>query len=732
MDFKKLFFTSRKEGSSKNYLAVEIHEFLIKSAVWKINLEQQPEIVSFGSFEMWDSQESLINGIDASLTNAVKDLPNQPNEIILGLPEHWLEKDKIHPSKTILIKQILKELSLKPLGMVTVTQAIIHHLKVTDGVPPTAILLEVYPTKVTVTVVKLGKIKASEEVGRSGDLSKDVEEALTRLNMDQLPPRFLLTNGSNLENEQQQLISYSWKEKLSFLHLPKVEVLPIDFSIEAIALSGGLEVVKALGVGIEQKDLKEKDSVPSPPSLTASSELKDIGFKVEEIESPLPPPPVSKKPLINEKHHPEKTSSTPEIPKDKEKPISSHQSKTPLSFSRLFESFSSFFSNIKNFFVSKSLFNHWFIYPLLIFILLLITTISYLFFGKARVVITLPSQTIEETGEIILSTISQPNTVLVELKNISSQTSQTVTTTGEATVGDKASGKVTVYNRTIEPITLASGVNVISDSDNLVYTLDTEITIASKSSDLISGEEKFGKATGVAVTADRIGVDYNILQNTNFTVDKYSKTILYAIGENDFSGGSSRAVKAVSQEDKETLLSSATEEVEQSIHLQTKQQNIDLIPIMLGEIQFDQQNFDKEIGEEADELSLDLSANFQVLICSKSELIDYLNQEIKKKSSDSRVLALNKTNFEFSYPEHISGDNYSSQLKTTGVLIPEIETDLLIEQIVATSVNKAQEKLKQSTNFESVIIFVKPKIPFLSKMLPARKNNITLEIIVPD
>ena len=731
MDLKKLFFTNRREGSSKVYLAVEIHEFLIKSAVWKINLEQQPEIVSFGSFEMWDSQESLINGIDASLTNAVKDLPSQPNEIILGLPEHWLEKDKIHPSKTTLIKQILKELSLKPLGMVTVTQAIIHHLKVAEGVPPTAILLEVYPTKVTVTVVKLGEIKASEEVGRSGDISKDVEEALTRLNMKQLPPRFLLTNGSNLENEQQQLISYSWKEKLSFLHLPKVEVLPIDFSIEAIALSGGLEVIKVLGVGIEQKELKEKGPTLSSPSLTASPELKDIGFKVEETESPLPPP-IPKTSLTDEKLHSEKTLSTSEVPEDKENSTSSSQLKISLSFSRLFKLFNSFFSNIKNFFISKSLFKHWFIYPLLISILLLITTISYLFFGKARVVITLPSQTVEETGEIILSTISQPNTVLVELKNISSQTNQTVTTTGETTVGDKASGKVTVYNRTIEPIALASGVNVISDSDNLIYTLDTEITIASKSSDLISGEEKFGKAIGVAVTADRIGVDYNILQNTNFTVDKYSKTILYAIGENDFSGGSSRTVKAVSQEDKEILLSSATEEVERNIHLQIKQQNIDLIPIMLGEIQFDQQNFDKEIGEEANELSLDLSANFQVLICSKSELISYLNQEIKKKYSDSRVLALNKTNFEFSYPEHISEDSYSSQLKTTGVLIPEIETDLLVEQIVTTSVNKAQEKLRQSTNFESVIIFIKPKIPFLSKILPARKNNITLEIIVSD
>jgi len=188
----------------------------------------------------------------------------------------------------------------------------------------------------------------------------------------------------------------------------------------------------------------------------------------------------------------------------------------------------------------------------------------------------------------------------------------------------------------------------------------------------------------------------------------------------------------VSQEDKETLLSLAMEEVKQSIDLQTKQQNTDFISIMLGEAQFDQQNFNKEIGEEADELSLDLSTNFQVLICSKSGIINYLNQEIKKEHSDSRVLAPDKTNFEFTFLEHVSENGYTFQLKTTGVLIPEIETNFLVEQIVAMSVNKAQEKLKQSTNFESATIFIKPKIPFLSKVLPARKNNIVLEIVIPD
>ena len=121
--------TNQKKGpEQEHYLALEVHESLLKSAVWKIS-EGEPVIVSMGSFELWDSEESLINGVDASLTAATKNLVIKPTKVILGLPEHWLDGDKIHPTKTALIKHVLTELGLKPIGLVTSVQAIIHHLK---------------------------------------------------------------------------------------------------------------------------------------------------------------------------------------------------------------------------------------------------------------------------------------------------------------------------------------------------------------------------------------------------------------------------------------------------------------------------------------------------------------------------------------------------------------------------------------------------------------------------
>jgi len=729
MDFKKIFSIKQKENLPKTYLAVEIHESLIKSAAWRIDPQNKPEIVTLGSFEMWDSQESLINGIDASLTSAVKDLEEQPNEIIFGLPESWLDGNKIHPSKTVLIKEIIKELALKPLGMVTVTQAIIHHLRNSEGVPPTTILLEIYPTKITTTVVKLGQIKASEEVGRSGDVAKDVEEALVRMNIDQFPSRFLLTNGSNLENEQQQLLSHSWSEKLSFLHLPKVEILPIDFSIQSVAITGGAEAVKSLGIDVDLSKKGTETSSSSHKEKTSKENddkhnLKGLGFDIEKPSDSTSQSPVTAetREVKTETKDPASKTISPSISQESEKDNvdTKQKTKTSLILEKIKSITGKFTPNINK---QKNKF----IYPLLFVTAILAIIIGYMFWGKAQIILTLPSQKIETIEEITLSSIVREDTLSIQIKDLSSQTSQSIPTTGEAIVGDKATGKITIYNRTYEPITLTAGTEISLENQNLSFLLNSEVTVASKSSDLVNGEEKFGKSTGVQVTASNIGSEYNITQESDLNVEKYSRTVTYAVAEENFGGGSSRTVKAVSEEDKEDLLASAIEKVQKDLQSQISQQDENLRPIILGEVNIDQEKFDKEVGEEAEDVNLDLTATTQVAIFSRDELINYLNQNLKEDMVEGSTLVSEETNFKFDQPEKISDTEYKSRVSIDGVLATEIDEKDLIDQIVARPINKVQTKLKQTTNFVSATILIKPNIPLLKSFLPAVKKNISLE-----
>ena len=713
MNLKELLTSKKEAPEQENFLALEIHESLIKTAVWEIEGEE-PSMVSIGSFELWDSEESLINGVDASLTSATKNILKKPKKAILGLPEPWLDGDKIHPTKTSLIKNVLTELGLKPIGLVTSAQAIIHHLKKKEGIPPSAILLEVYPDKVTVAVVKLGKVEAIEEVGRSGELNKDVQEGLTRLNLDQLPPRFVLTNGSNLEEEQQQLLSYPWREKLPFVHLPKVEVLSAEFSIEAIALAGGLEVASSLGAVVNEE-------VMAPPTKNS---LSNLGFHVEKPESrsDSDKPVFKEKPTIQDKPIAKKVQ---EVIKEPSPSVVSQQSPTRepyLShFKNIVRSLKTRLVNVKK----KS--------GLVMLSGLLSTpiflTVAYFTLASAQVMVTVKKTSLSETINISFSGEVSPDSINLPIntQTFTASVSESISTTGEALVGDKASGTVIFYNGTNDSITIKSGAQI--ESDNLIFLLNTPTTIASQSANKVAGTIELGKSDSLSVTAVGIGTRYNLSKSTEFSVGSYSRSVVYAIAENDFTGGSSRTVKAVSEDDHQKLLEIASNKVISEIDLRVKEQDSSLSSLVIGELSYSKKDFSLEIGEEADVVSLNLTGEVNVLLYSDSEITNQISTQLIPKTNPGMKLLQDQSRIEI-LPPQIGEDVgvYKTQAKITGSLIPVIDQDRYISQVKGKSVNKLKNILETIPGYESTKIIIKPNIPLLSRYIPLNKKRVSLNV----
>lgn len=724
MDLKKLLIPQKKSPEQEHFLALEIHESLIKTAVWKIE-EGKPLIISLGSFELWDSEESLVNGVDASLTFATKDLTKKPIKVILGLPEPWLEDDKIHPTKTSLIKRLLTELGLKPIGLVTSTQAIIHHLKKKEGVPPSAVLLEVYPDKVTVAVVKLGKVKAIEEVGRSGELSKDVQEGLVRLSLEQLPPRFILTNGSNLENEQQQLLSYPWQEKLPFLHLPKVEVLPAEFSIEAIALAGGLEAASNLGI----VDEEVADSEPSPATQPTSN-LSKFGFRIEQPEETQEmeePQEVEESKELEEAREVEDSQEPEELAEtDKAK----SPPPPPLKPS-IVKTYSNRFKHTLGFFKDKLKNNRKKSILATATVLLLIPIFlatAYLMFATAQITIAVKETPLVKSIDVYFGeeAVADGISLPVNIQSLTASVTESIPTTGEALVGEKASGTVTLYNRTNDSITIKSGTKI--ESDNLIFLINTTTTVASKSANIVEGTEEFGKSTDVPITAAGIGTRYNLPKKTQFSVGNYSRTVIYAVAENDLTGGSSRTVKAVSEDDQQKLFEMASQKVVSEINSKVKAQDPGLSSLVVGELSYPKKDFSKEVGEEADVLKLDLTGEVKVLLYSNSEVINQLSTKLVPKTNPGMKLLADQTNIEILSPEELDSNTYQTQANIKGLLIPVIDQDRYISQLKGKHVKKLTNILETIPGYKSTKIVIKPNIPFLSSYIPLNKKRVTLNI----
>jgi len=695
--FNNLFTPKNKKIDRELFLAIEIHESLIKTAVWQVE-DEKASIVSLGSYELWDSEDSLINGTDASLTEAIKGLASQPDRVILGLPESWLVDNKVHPTKQKIIKRLKDDLSIRPIGVVTITEAVIRHLKEQEGIPPTAILLEIYPSKVIVTLVNIGEKQAIEEVGRSDDLARDVEEGLARFDAEKLPARFILTNGSDLSDEEQQIVSYPWTEKLPFIHIPKVQVLPIDFSIRAIALSGGAEAAKSLGIEIAEEDQPQAGPALALPVESVTSDFSSLGFKLEaEEEAPF-----------------EEEIVTETLPKEPPAPKTGFKLSLPRPQLPTLN-----FSPRALLFV-----------PLVLLVLLALSITAY-YFLQGRVKVTLAVSPLRRDQVIDMAIGANPVadllTVPATKKTISAKASDSLPTTGEAVVGEKATGKVDLFNYTSQPISLKTGTKIISG--NLNFTLDGAVTIASSSGVIDDKGNRPPGSTVANVAATRIGAEHNLDKGTLFTIDTYPQLSLLARSNSAFAGGTSRTVKAVAKEDQEKLLAAVSEKIKAAIDDQLKKEDPDNRSLAVGPLKFNTKNFDHAVGEEATTLNLDLAADLPVLVYSRKQLLSQVEEKVLQSANPGQVLAAEHTQVSLTDPVPGSNDTFTTKANVSAVLLPELSGEKLAGETKGKRVTVLKDLLQTVPGFTSATVEIYPNIPLLNSFLPLNDKNFVFNVI---
>jgi len=718
MNLVNLFGNKSKTKAPDYFLAIEIHESLIKTALWEV-AEGNPSVIKVGSFESWADEDSLINGVDASLEQAVKDIDSEPRKVIFGLPDSWINDGKVHPSKTKLISRLVKELGLDPIGMVPINSAIAHYMKNLEGIPPTAILLEIYTTKVVVSVIEKGEITSSEETARSDDLAQDVEEGLTVIGKEKLPARFILTNGGALEEEEQHITSHPWQERLPFQHMPKVEALPVDFSIRAIALTGGTEAVQYLtGKTSEEpheESLPHEETNIYVPEVSPTS-IDELGFSYEEADAPSSvekaPPETYLEPSID--------ISEPEYALPQEEPIFTPKPKTKLAFSLpTFPKFS--LPDIK---VNKL---SW-LYLLALPLLLGLGYVLYLFTGQAIVSIAFNPQKItgQYTISIAESSVSATPTLLATKKTVSGSAKEQIPTTGDATVGDKASGAITIANKSTAPIVIKAGSTILSENSKYAYTINDAVTVASKSADVGIVQGAYGITSGVKVTATKIGADYNLPKNSNFSVDNYSKNTIIAVADADFSGGTSRAVRAVSKADQDKLLLLATEKIKTQIQTSTQSQTPGFKSLALSEFAFTKKTFDKNVGEEATVLNLDLEGSVDTLVYSEDNLYQLIAAQLTPQIPAGSEIFPGNTAIILEEPVK-KDDYYEAKVNVETSLFPKIDEEKLRAVIGGKSVTGIRPYFSTIQGFSQLRVKIAPKIPIFTNFLPLK--NIKFELV---
>ncbi|PIU03270.1 hypothetical protein COT44_04345 [Candidatus Shapirobacteria bacterium CG08_land_8_20_14_0_20_39_18] len=703
---------SADQKKREYFLALEIWDEGVKSAIWTIE-DGKSRIVSFGTQETWTNTEDLVTAADLSLSSASQTLAEagiEPTKVIFGLADDWIRDNKILPDYQNFLSEIREKLELTPTGFVSVFDALIPFMKEKEGAPLTAILVNPGKKFVNLAVVEVGKIKGVQKISRSENLAADVYEGLLRCaDIEVLPSRILLYDGVPLEDQKQVLLANPWLEagkgekKLPFLHFPKIEILPPNSDIEAIALMGGNEVAKSLGW--EEPIVSTVAEVPEP----------DLGFiKGEDVRQLVSADqPVSEPELVEVPTYYEETLPVEEKPK---------------------RSFKIKFSKV-TFPHLPSLPNKSFlIIGLVVFLLLAgIGLAAFWILPKADVIVYVTPKTLNQEIPLTID----PNQEAIGTNDIlpgqvvetRQDGEKTITTTGQKTVGDKAKGEVTVYNRTESPKTFPSGTVVVGPG-GLKFSLDREVSVASKTADLVSGVDKWGESK-VTVTAIDIGAQYNLAPQSQFSFKDFSNSLYLAKNDLVFGGGTSRQVMAVADKDQQDLQKNLTDELlaKAGDSLNAKVGNgLTIVkesfinsPVSI--------NFNHKIGDEAQDLTLKLTIKVSAMFYKQDDLYPLLLQALADSIPAGYESKKEDLKSEFQLVKKNDDGSITFNDKVTSNLIPKIDITQLVKTIEGKSKIQAMDLLKSNVpGFTSVQITIKPSFLAAFQRISSQPGRINLEI----
>lgn len=766
---------NNNEPEKKEYFfALEIDIQRVKSAVWTIEGDQS-KLMSLGEAAYWEKESELLECVDNSLSSAIEKLSPQleikePEKVIFGLSSDWIDQNKILPEKIEILKKISQKMELTPLGFIVVPEAIVHWLKKIEGVPLNAVLIGLSKKKITVSLIEQGKVIQTNLVVRSESLGADLTEGLSRIDRETpFPARILLyDNEENLEEARQELINWSWTgEKVSFLHLPRVEILATDFDIKSIVLASASQMAEIKGVQEDQikeapvittsqpaKNFQEVDDSSSEAELEKEEEGEVIS-PAEEIAKPAfgfikdqdiaqmknQMPFVEAAPVENKENLRVLESKEEQEVLSKNNFLSSKPKKIAFSFGFL-QNFLDLFKKIhlplssrnsRDFYGNKN----FMVLGLVLGVMVLLMVglgLAYWYLPRADITIFVEPKVLEKDFEVkldpSLSVADKDNLILPgEKVEVTVNGSKEMTTTGTKLIGEKAKGKVTIYNRTNKEKTLVKGTEITGPS-SLKFTLNDQVSIASESAG--SDYVKVPGKSEIEVTAVAIGNEGNLASGSEFTIGNLAKSDFVAKNEASFSEGTSREIQVVSKADQDKLLADLQKELETKAIDELKAKITSGRKLVEDSLttQVEEKSFNKKINDEANQLSLSLGIKAEALSFSEEEFKQLAAEQIKNLIPIGFDYNPDKTEMSFELQASSEEDIFNFLAHFKADLSPQLDLEGIKKNLLGKKPVIAETYLNNLPNVSSFTAEITPRLPERIATFPhsLKKINIKVEV----
>lgn len=533
----------KKEENPENFFALNIGPQNLTTALWTIE-HNQLKVVNSSSSE-YSSTEDIIPVTDKLLGEVLGEISPEPEKILFGVPDSWLQDEDLKEPYMKLLKNLVKELEVTPMAYVATSHALSHFIEKQTGTPATAILVGLDEKYSTVTVVRAGKLDGSKITPRGDNLGADIEKLLLNFtSVEVLPSKIILYGDDHqgLDKHKNQLLEYSWMSKLSFLHFPKIEALDDSVEIESVAFAGAVELNSAVefkksttkavltktlvtdttdsdkdkktkGEGDDnfkpmseeeiEKQLKELNEAKEDDKKGLKEEKNENDKKDKESSSSLEDKKQEKIPaeelgfvagdIADKKTRGDNFSFADEdlIPESNDLALASEKdltSGTPAYEIPAKKDEEGLKNNlgILSLVKFKEFFKGRRVILAALFVILLVFLGGYLFLAQADVKIFVEPQILEKDAQIVadpkISEVNEEeNKIPGESVSVQVSGSGKGAATGTKLVGDPAKGVAIIYNKTNSQVSLNKGA-VLTGPGGVKFTLDISTKIASQSS----------------------------------------------------------------------------------------------------------------------------------------------------------------------------------------------------------------------------------------------------------
>ncbi|MFH1602016.1 MAG: hypothetical protein ABIB61_03620 [Candidatus Shapirobacteria bacterium] len=688
----------------KDILVLLIQEESVNALIYQLE-EEGLRIKGLGEEQDWDGKTyaSFEQAVAGSLGSRLQKKELGIKRTFFVISPFWtLEAQKLMESKADLLKTLCREYRWPAGGFVIDDESLIFHFEKKEEVPPSFISLLLLKNGFRLSLVHLGKVKKRLKLSSATVSAQKIREGLDQLGFEGvLPPKFIIWGKASQELEE-DMLSYPWVDDRGdlFLHLPDIQVLdwPQLGEILKEIIASQLEESEEQKEKTTSKKIKERYQEP------AETEALPAGFSFQDLSS-------EKEIKEEENKEEKKLSPSPKINK--------------ININFPFKNKFLFLSSIFPRSLSKVRI------VLAIGLLLLMGGLfAFGFFGlKQEVVLYLTPQELESENEVSLSAkavVGEDYLIASELSYQEEAEGQEVAT-GTNLIGERASGKVVIYNRTDKQAGFDQGTKIIGPND-LTFSLLEEAKVASKTPDLVSGVDRWGEKAA-AVEALQIGSQYNLASDSLFSIEGEKEGDFLIRNKEALSGGSSREVSAVSPDDLVRLKADLEKKLEAKIErgLAEQVQEGQIFVTETAKTEIISFLADKKEGEEAEDFSGQLALKSSGLAIDQKDLAAFAQSKLAPKVPEGLELSSDELEIKF-LPIEETESGFLGKVTIKAKFYPQPDLKALRSDLKGLARSQVLERLKKIPRVYRYELNTPIKLFSSFPWLPLKESNIIVRV----